>query len=217
MKGRIDAPSPFLMGPAGSWAVLEGRHRGHRQHHVVLNMRIMTRWEGRARPPRRRRRVHALPALAWRPLAGPPLHLPLPRQERDLSVGSGRRQRRCSAAAPRAAHREHARPNRAGSPEHMLILGVKTPKGKMTTSRRVPERVRQDQLRDDPAASEHPGWRSRPSATTSRGCVRVTTVAPLCDQPEASFFWRRAGHQHEDQPGTRCARSDRTRSTPTSR
>ena len=53
--------------------------------------------------------------------------------------------------------------------EHMLIIKVTSPEGKSKYfTRRVPERVRQDQPGDDRAVASRAG-RSRRSATTSRG------------------------------------------------
>ena len=77
--------------------------------------------------------------------------------------------------------------------EHMLIVKVTNPARPGVPRRcRVPERVRQDQLRHDAVDASRAG-RSRRSATTSPGSPRVTTAGCVpSTQRQASSASRRA-------------------------
>jgi phosphoenolpyruvate carboxykinase (GTP) len=65
MKGRTMYVIPFSMGPSARPSPRSASN--HRQPYVVVNMHIMTRVGDQGdRNPRRRRRVHSLPALRRR-------------------------------------------------------------------------------------------------------------------------------------------------------
>ena len=74
--------------------------------------------------------------------------------------------------------------------EHMLILGVEDPAGREDLCRRrVPSRLRQDELRHaDPARRASKAGRSGPSATTSPGSSPTPTAvcAPSTPRPASS-------------------------------
>ena len=86
--------------------------------------------------------------------------------------------------------------------EHMLILGVDQPAGREDLRRGgVPQRLRQDQLRDaDPAGRHSTGWK-----VTTIG-DDIAWIKPGADgrsdaiNPEAGYFGVAPGHQRADQP-----------------
>ena len=93
--------------------------------------------------------------------------------------------------------------------EHMLILGVEAPEGEKTyRRRRLPERLRQDQLRHAGAADRASrAGRSRRSATTSPGSSRAPDGTLCAINPEAGFFGVAPGHQRRSPTRTRWRRS----------
>ena len=117
---------------------------------------------GRARSPRRGRRLRALPALGGHaPRRGPgrrevalrrreQVHRALPRHPRDHLVRLGlRRQRAARQEVLRAAHRVGARARRGLVRRAHADPEADQPRGRVTLRRgRLPERVRQDEPRD---------------------------------------------------------------------
>ena len=100
--------------------------------------------------------------------------------------------------------------------EHMLILKLTSPEGEVKyVTRRVPERVRQDEPRDaDPDARGLEGRDDRRRHRLDE--VRRRRPA-LRDQPRGRLLRRRARHGREDEPERDGHDPRRTRSSPTAR
>ena len=86
--------------------------------------------------------------------------------------------------------------------EHMLILGVTSPDGQEVPRRRgLPERLRQDQLRDADPAGRLRGLEGHDrSATTSPGSSRGADGRLYAINPEAGYFGVAPGTNDADQP-----------------
>jgi hypothetical protein len=180
-EGAHDVRDPLRDGPA-RLADVEGRHRAHRQLYVVLNMRIMTRMGNPALDDARRlERLQPRPPLDARLQPRAPLHLPFSPRQHDLESSarataatrsSARSASRSASAATSAknrgvARRAHAHPRRR-----------EPRRGDDVRGGRVPERVRQDELRDDdPARALQGDGRSGRWGTTSAGCASARTDA----------------------------------------
>ena len=129
MKGRTLYVIPYVMGPLGSPLSKVGVEITDSPY-VVANMRIMTRMGDAALKQLGDGELREGPPLARRPLARPPLHLPLPGDEGDLVGRLGlRRQRAAREEVLRAPHRERAGARGGWLAEHMLIVGIESPEG----------------------------------------------------------------------------------------
>ncbi len=197
---RLDARAhhvrrPVRHGP-GRLAHVQGRRRDHRQrlrraqhaHHDAHGPR-------RAAHAGRLQRLEPGPALHPRLQPGAPLHLPLPPGQHHLEHRLGlRRQRAAGQEVPRPAHRQLPRPagglaRRAHAhPRRGVPRG-----GDDLRRRRLPQRLRQDQLRhDDPAQALQGVEDSGRWATTSPGCAWARTGASTPSTPRpATSAWPR--------------------------
>ena len=208
MRGRTMYVVPFSHGPARL------ADRAHRRRAVRQPVRRReheahdAHGPSGARRARQRRRLRALRAHGRRAArAGPEgrglavqhdqVHRPLPRDARDLELRLGlRRQRAAGQEVLRAAHRLHhgPRPGLAGR-AHADPGRDDARRQEAPRRRRLPQRLRQDQLRDaDPAGrvrgleGHHHRRRHRlDQAGHGRPAVR--------DQPRGRLFRRRPGHQ----------------------
>ena len=133
--GRTMYVIPYLMGPVGSTMSRVGIMVTDSAY-VVASMHLMTRVGHVAlcRPCARDDDFIARPALARRSLARPAADPALPRGEADLERRLRlRRQRAARQEVPRAAHLASAQAREEGwLAEHMLIIGVEDPEGRMT-------------------------------------------------------------------------------------
>ena len=194
--GRTMYVIPYLMGPAGSPMSRVGVMVTDSAY-VVASMHIMTRMGagGALEHMRSDDDFIARPALARRPLARPPLHPALPRGEADLERRLGlRRQRAARQEVPRAAHRARRRRAQEGwLAEHMLILGVEDPEGRITyLAAAMPSACGKTNLAMVGLAACRAGACGR-WATTSPGSTWTRRAAPRHQsRSAASSAWRPA-------------------------
>jgi phosphoenolpyruvate carboxykinase (GTP) len=181
MKGRTMFVIPYIMGPPDSPLAKVGFEITD-SIYVVLSMRVMTRMGDVAvkrlessENGEWNRGVHSLSTVS--PDRRFICHFP--QDNAIISVGSGYGgnvllSKKCLALRIGS----YLARKQGWLAEHMLILGVENPEGKKALRRGgVPERMRQDELRDaHPAGALQRAGRSRPSATTSPGCRSATTA-----------------------------------------
>jgi hypothetical protein len=217
MKGRTMYVVPYVMGPAGSPMAKIGIELTD-SIYVALNMRIMTRM-GQV----------ALDMLGGGDDFNRGLHSTLdvnperrfichfPQDNTIWSSARLRRQRAARQEVPRAAHRQ-----RTSGEDRGLARGAHAdprrrvaPRGDDLRRGGVPERVRQDQLRDDdPAGALQRLEASGPSATTSRGCASAPDGRLWAINPEPATSASRRAPACALQP-ERDRDCPRTRSSPT--
>ena len=203
-------------------AVLDGAaglaHLAHRRRAVRQRLRggehahDDAHGQAGARPAGHRRPLRALRAQRGCAAAAGPgrrdvalqqdqVHRALPRDARNLELRLGlRRQRAAGQEVLRAAHRLHhgPRPGLAGrahaDPRRDLAAGPQVPRG-----RGLPQRLRQDQLRDAGAAE----GLCRLEGHHHRRRHRLDQARPgrsaACHQPRGRLLRRGAGHQLQDE------------------
>ena len=164
--------------------------------YVVLNMRIMTRMgKRRARHARRLERLQPRPPLA-RSTCNPErrfiCHFP-----QDNTIWSRRhrlrRQRPARQEVPRAPHRQLPRPQRGLARRAHADPRRREPRGRDDVRRGgVPERVRQDELRDDDPAQALQGLEDLDRRRRHRVDARRRGRPPLGHQPGGRLLRRRA-------------------------
>ena len=150
------------------------------------------------------------PGQARRAVAVQPeqqVHRPLPRGARDLvATAPATAATRCSArSASRCASPRCMARDEGWLAEHMLILGVEIARGREDLRRRrVPERLRQDQLRDaDPADSASRGWKVTTVGDDIAWIKPGAGRHALRDQPRGRLLRRRARHRRTRPTRTR--------------
>ena len=162
MRGRTMYVMPYVMGPRRLAAARKVGIELTDSIYVVLNMRIMTRMGSVApRAARRVRRLQPGPALHARLNPERRFICHFPQDNTIWSVGSGYGGnvllgKKCLALRIGS----YLGKTEGWLAEHMLILGVEIPRGRDDLRRgRLPQRLRQDQLRHDDPAQRFKGWK----------------------------------------------------------
>ena len=228
MRGRTMYVVPFSMGPIGSPLARLGVQVTDSPY-VVVSTGIMTRMGDEALA-RIRRGAEWVPAVhsVGAPLAdgedGRPwpcnadeVHHPLPRDPRDLVVRLRlRRQRDPRQEGVRAADRlGHGARGGLARRAHAAAQGDQPARPGLPRRRRLPERVRQDQLRD--AAADDPRLEGRDDRRRHR-LARSRAGRPAArDQPRGRLLRRRPRHRAATATRPRSRPCGATRSSPTSR
>ena len=125
-----------------------------------------------------------------------------PQDNTIWSVGSRlRRQRPARQEVPRAAHRQLPRQARRLARRAHARSSASKPRGRDDLRRRgVPQRLRQDELRDDDPAEALQGLEDLDRRRRHRVDARRPGRAALGHQPGSGLLRRRAGHELRDEP-----------------
>ena len=153
-EGPHDVRRPVHHG-AGRLADVEGRRRAHRQHlRRPQHAHHDAHGSHRARHARRHERLQPRPALDARLQPRAPLHLPLPAGQHDLVRRLRlRRQRPARQEVPGAPHRQLPRQEGGLARRAHAHPRRREPRGRDDLRRGgLPQRLRQDELRDDDPA-----------------------------------------------------------------
>ena len=201
MAGRTMYVVPYLMGPPGSPLTRAGVEITDSPY-VVASVRIMTRM-GRVALEHIAKNGDFVPGLHSLGDLNPDrrfiMHFPEEKLIWSIGSGYGGNALLCKKCFALRIASWMAR-EQGWMAEHMLILGLEDPSGKVTyMAAAFPERVRQDQSGHDEIGARE---KRLPSVDGGRRYLLDDARRgwlPARDQSRGGFFWRRAWHQSENQ------------------